>query len=206
MLNPYLGDDNEVTVLESRAENYDVESYWRLREQSGMAQSVIKQESSSPSSTSNMTPTTTKLHSPYEGRVSAKQLGETIDEFLRRLRPATTDLSREIPWIYVANPFIPREKQGGEEAPAEFGAQLHTFMEGGGERLELFGDFLQTRQQKGRGGRAGAAMTREVSEEREECVSDILMLASAMKVRTGKVGCPTHSQTSIPRAPVSPRC
>lgn len=88
----------------------------------------------------------------------------------------------------------------------EFGAQLHTFMEGGGERLELFSDFLQTRQQKGRGGRAAAAMTREVSKERDECVSDILMLASAMKVRTGKVSRSTHPYTDLLGGPVNSRC
>ncbi|ROW07296.1 hypothetical protein VMCG_03696 [Cytospora schulzeri] len=182
----FYGDDNEVANLESRAEDFDVGSYWRLREQAGMAYPGIKQEPSSPSSTPNMTPTTTKLHNPYEGQVSAKQLGETVDEFLRRLRPATTDRTPEIPWIYIANPFIPRENLGGEEAPAESGTQLHTLIEGGGERLELLGDFQRTSQEKTRGGRPGAAMTREASKERDECVSDILMLAKAMKVRTGK--------------------
>lgn len=182
------GDDSEVAVLESRAENFDVESYWRLRERSGMVQPGIKQDSSSPTPITNMASTTsTKLHNAYKGRVSAKQLSETIDDFLRRLPPATTDATPEIPWIYVANPYIPRDDKGGEEAPAEPGAQLQTFIEGGGERLELFGDFLRTKQDKGRGGRAGNAMAREVSRERDACVGDILMLANAMKVRTGKV-------------------
>ncbi|KUI59417.1 UPF0696 protein C11orf68 [Cytospora mali] len=183
----YGRDDNEIANLESRVEDFNVESYWRLRGQSGIAHPGIKQEASSSSSTTNMTPTTaTKLHNPYEGQASAKQLGETIDEFLKRLPPGTTDVTPEIPWIYVANPFIPRENQGGEEAPAESGAQLQTLIEGGGERLELFGDFLRTKQEKGRGGRAGTAMASEVSREREECVGDILMLARAMKVKTGK--------------------
>lgn len=192
-LNFCLGDDNEIATLESRADDFDVESYWRLREQSNMASQGIKQEPSSPSST-DKTPTTTtatKLHNPYEGRVSAKQLGETIDQFLKRLQPATTDITPETPWIYVANPFIPRDSHGGEEAPAEFGAQLSTFIEGGGERLELFGDFLRTKQEMGQGGRAGTAMAREVTMEREACVGDIMMLARVMKVKTGKVSRPS---------------
>ncbi|ROW01809.1 hypothetical protein VPNG_07819 [Cytospora leucostoma] len=182
----FYGDDSEVAVLESRVENFDVESYWRLRERAGMVHPGIKQESSSPTPNTNMASTSSKLHNAYEGRVSAKQLGETIDDFLRRLPPATTDATPEIPWIYVANPFIPRDDKGGEEAPAEPGAQLHTFIEGGSERLELVGDFLRTEQDKGPGGRAGNVMAREVSRERDECVGDILMLANAMKVRTGK--------------------
>lgn len=132
-----------------------------------------------------------KLHNPYEGQVSAKQLNETMAGFLSRLPPATTDVTPDIPWIYVANPFIPREGAGGgaEEAPAESGAQLSTFIEGGGERLELFGDFLRTVDEKkraGGSGRVSVAMSRQVTAEREGCVNDILMLARAMKVRTGK--------------------
>lgn len=139
--------------------------------------------------------TAPKLHNPYEGQVSAKQLDETMAAFLSRLPPATTDVTPDIPWIYVANPFIPREGGGVEEAPAESGTQLSTFVEGGGERLELFGDFLRTVDEKkrGTGGRVGAAMSRQVTAEREGCVNDILMLARVMKVRTGKASSiPSH--------------
>lgn len=146
-----------------------------------------------------------KLHNPYEGQLSAKQLSETMAAFLSRLPPATTDVTPDIPWIYVANPFIPREGgAGGEEAPAESGAQLSTFIEGGGERLELFGDFLRTVDEKkrGAGGRVSAAMSRQVTAEREGCVNDILMLARAMKVRTGKASSiQSHSYLSCPLPP-----
>lgn len=132
---------------------------------------------------------TPKLHNPYEGQISAKQLNETMAAFLSRLPPATTDATPDIPWIYVANPFIPREGgAGGEEAPGESGAQLGTFTEGGGERLEMLGDFLRMVDEKkrGGGGRVSAAMNKQVTAEREGCVNDILMLARVMKVRTGK--------------------
>lgn len=155
----------------------------------------------------------TKLHNPYEGQVSAKQLNETMDHFLSRLPPATTDVTPDIPWIYVANPFIPREGGGGvEEAPAESGAQLNTFIEGGGERLELFGDFLRTVDEKkrgsgGGGGRVSAAMGRQVTAEREGAVNDILMLARVMKVRTGKASLfpphPVPFPLALPHAPHS---
>lgn len=148
-----------------------------------------------------------KLHNPYEGQVSAKQLSETMADFLSRLPPATTDVTPDIPWIYVANPFIPREGGGGvEEAPAESGAQLNTFIEGGGERLELFGDLLRTMDEKKRAGgtgRVSTAMSRQVTAEREGCVNDILMLARVMKVRTGKASC-SHPIPSLPMpSPVS---
>lgn len=160
----------------------------------------IKQESGtsphSPSS-SAAAAAATKLHNPYEGKPScAKQLNETIDVFLSRLPPATTDVAPDCPWIYVANPFIPREDRGGEEAPAEFGAQLGKFVEGGEARLEMFGDLLREVQEKtagssqsgrGSGGPSKTAVNREVAKQREGCVNDILMLAKVLKVRTGKV-------------------
>ncbi|KAJ0115880.1 hypothetical protein J7T55_004049 [Diaporthe amygdali] len=179
----FYGDEEEVAMLESRAQEFDVQAYWRHSEQTSTVHPGYKKESSSSSSSPAKAPA---LHNPYEGQVSAKQLNETIAAFLARLPPATTDVTPEIPWIYVANPFIPREGGAGtEEAPAESGAQLHTFIEGGGERLGLFGDFLRTVQEK-KGGRASTAMSRQITTEREGCVNDVLMLARLMKVRTGK--------------------
>ncbi|KAH8769204.1 hypothetical protein F5883DRAFT_553791 [Diaporthe sp. PMI_573] len=193
----FYGDEDEVVALESRAHDFDVQSYWRHIDQHDTVHPGRNKASSSTASSAALTPAATaaaakppKLHNPYEGQVSAKQLSETMADFLSRLPPATTDVTPDIPWIYVANPFIPREGGGGvEEAPAESGTQLSTFIEGGGERLELFGDFLRTVDEKkrgGGGGRVSAAMNKQVTAEREGCVNDILMLARVMKVRTGK--------------------
>lgn len=145
-----------------------------------------QQSPSHPSSSSK------QLHNPYEGRSEcAKQLSESPDAFLARLPPSTTDLSPDVPWIYVANPFIPRHQSQGsqeEEAPAEAGTQLAGFMQGGRERLELLGDFVRTIETKmGKGGVKGAAVTRQITKEREDAVADVLMLARMLKVRTGKV-------------------
>lgn len=195
-LTPATGDEDEVAALESRAQDFNVKAYWReIDDHDTVQPGRIKDSSSSPSSAAAMTPAAAaakapKLHNPYEGQVSAKQLNETMAAFIARLPPATTDVTPDIPWIYVANPFIPREGgAGGEEAPAESGVQLGTFTEGGGERLEMLGDFLRMVDEKkrGGGGRVSAAMNKQVTAEREGCVNDILMLARVMKVRTGKV-------------------
>lgn len=195
-LTPSTGDEDEVAAFESRARDFDVQAYWRKIDDHDTVQPGRTKNSSSSPSSAAMTPAAAaaaaapKMHNPYEGHPSAKQLNETMAAFLSRLPPATTDVTPDIPWIYVANPFIPREGGGVEEAPAEPGAQLSTFAEGGGERLELFGDFLRTvdgKKRGGGGGRVSAAMSRQVAAEREGCVNDILMLARVMKVRTGKV-------------------
>lgn len=183
-------------------ETFDPTSYWRSREALGTASpamSIKKESGTSSDSPSPFAALATKLHNPYEGKPScAKQLNETIEAFLLRLPPATTDVAPDCPWIFVANPFIPREDRGGEEAPAEFGAQLGKFAEGGKVRLEMFGDLLREVQDKTAGGSQGGrgregpsktAVNREVAMQREGCVNDILMLAKVLKVRTGKVSC-----------------
>lgn len=162
-----------------------------------MATPYIKAESSTSPAPA------TQLHNPYEGRFHcAKQLNETIEGFLSRLPPATTNVDADVPWIYVANPFIPRQDRGGEEAPAEFGADLEKFVQGGEKRLEMCSDFVRALEARsaavaGRGGRGGpskATMSREIAKEKAECVDDILMLAKLLKVRTGKV-------SHLPRLP-----
>lgn len=209
-LTPATGDEDEVAALESRAQDFNVKAYWReIDDHDTVQPGRIKNSSSSPSSSTAMTPAAAaakapKLHNPYEGQVSAKQLNETMAAFLSRLPPATTDVTPEIPWIYVANPFIPREGgASGEEAPGESGAQLSTFTEGGGERLEMFGDFLRMVDEKkrGGGGRVSAAMNKQITAEREGCVNDILMLARVMKVKTGKVS--SFSSHPLPSPPIS---
>lgn len=172
---------------------FDPSDFWRDRESFIMAAPHIKTESSSASPAP-----ATQLHNPYEGKYCcAKQLNETIEGFLSRLPPATTDVGPDVPWIYVANPYIPRQDRGGEEAPVEFGADLAKFVEGGEKRLEMCSDFvrvLEARTAAGRGGRGGgrggptkAMASREIAKEKAECVDDILMLAKVLKVRTGKV-------------------
>lgn len=188
--NAIIGDEEEIQALESRVEAFDPSDFWREREALTLATPYIKAESSTSP------PPTTQLHNPYEGRFHcAKQLNESIEGFLSRLPPATTNVDADVPWIYVANPFIPRQDRGGEEAPAEFGADLGKFVEGGEKRLEMCSDFVKALEARsavvaGRGGRGGpskAMMAREIAKEKAECVDDILMLAKLLKVRTGKV-------------------
>lgn len=67
--------------------------------------------------------------------------------------------------------------------------QLGGFTQGGRERLELLGDFLRTVEAKGTRGlsnRDKTVLNREVAQERDGAVKDVLMLARMLKVRTGK--------------------
>lgn len=188
-------------ALESRVAAFDPSTFWRDRETLTMAAAPSSYIKAEPDASPSPKKPAMQLHNPYEGQFCcARQLNETIDSFLSRLPPATTDVGASIAWIYVANPYIPRQDcGGGEEAPAEFGADLGKFVEGGEKRLEMCSDFvrvLEARTAAGRGGRGGAGLAaapakamaaREIAKEKAECVDDILMLAKVLKVRTGKV-------------------
>lgn len=213
--------------MEDRLAAFDPASYWTKRYPamparspcaSGSSSLAVKQEpggSMSPISavppaapasartlaTKAASTTTTSLHNPYEGQTAcAKQLKESIDTFLARLPPSSTEATIQVPWIYLANPYIPRAHRGGEEAPEEFGADLRRFVEGGAARLEMYGDMLREVQDKAAGsqttvsgggsswkGPSKAAVDRELAIQKEGCVNDLLMLAKVLKVRTGKV-------------------
>jgi len=62
---------------------------------------------------------TAKLSNPYEGKIAGRQLGETVDQFLRRLPPSSTQTSERIPWIFIANPFISRDGRNANLDDAE---------------------------------------------------------------------------------------
>lgn len=201
---PYTcpGDEEEIDSLESRQSSFHPSTYWSNRQKLTMECPALFPPTQPSASQPSPSSALKQLHNPYEGRIKcAKQLSESPDAFLARLPPSTTDLSPDVPWIYVANPFIPRhQSQVGrgeeEEAPAEAGTQLVGFMQGGRERLELMADFVRTIETKlGKGGVKGAAVTRQVTKEREDAVADVLMLARMLKVRTGKV---SYSPTSFP--------
>lgn len=99
-----------------------------------------------------------------------------------------------MPWIFICNPFVAREeKQTGDDAfmkgnedegPSEGGGQLSLVVQGAIERLELLAELTQRVKKSGK---SCTFITRELSQERKNAVSDILHLAHAGRVRTGKV-------------------
>lgn len=135
-----------------------------------------------------------RLHNPYAGVPYAWQLTETVDDFLARLPPATTVQDETIPWIFICNPYIPRLqrrhsdgaclKTNEDEGPAEENSRLQLVVQGGMERLELLSSL---RDKLERAGKSQAVIKREMSKEAKQATLDILNLAHAGKVRTGKV-------------------
>ncbi|KAG6006115.1 hypothetical protein E4U54_000227 [Claviceps lovelessii] len=136
---------------------------------------------------------TAKLHNSYAGVKYAWQLTETVDDFLHRLPPATTNQTEDLPWIFICNPFVARQdkttsddafmKGNEDEAPSESGRNLSLVVQGATERLGLLAELMQRVQKSGK---STNFIARELSQERRNAVSDILHLAHAGRARTGK--------------------
>ncbi|KAF4453573.1 hypothetical protein F53441_3819 [Fusarium austroafricanum] len=179
----FYGDKETVMDLHKRVQAFDVQS-WRLQQQ---------QSPGRPLPRKNLIPDTPHLHNPYAGVHYAWQLTETIDEFLTRLPPKTTDMTEDTPWIFICNPYIPRvEKSMGEnqlskgnedEAPEEEGSKTALVMEGGLERLELLSKFKEGIKKSNK---VLATQEQEMQRETQSASDDILHLAHAAKVRAGK--------------------
>lgn len=73
------------------------------------------------------------------------------------------------------------------EAPTEKDSHVGLVVEGGMERLELLADF---RQKLELSGRSATFLKQELLQEQNQAVVDILRLAQAGKVRSGKVRTP----------------
>lgn len=161
-----------MAALQKRADSFDVSKYWSQHGQ-GLG------------------------HNGYEGVASARQLDETVDQFLARLPPATTRVTLDCPWIYIWNPFVPSDRKSPGQADGDavggHGA-ADIFIARAQQRLEKYEDFVEKNRTKT--GRISA----KIKEEAKNFTDDILRLASQSGVTEGKVsehGLPPTS--SLPR-------
>jgi hypothetical protein len=181
-----LGDDATTTELEARVDELDVDGWWARNKLIRNALQIQAKKQAQPTET-------THLHNPYAGVPFAWQLTETVDAFLDRLPPATTDEDSVGPWIFICNPYIQRKSRaegqsqnvrGSEdEAPEEEGANLPMFIEGGMDRLHLVTQFHNHLNQAIV---APTARTREINKAAADASMEILQLAHVLRVRAGK--------------------
>ncbi|KFX91971.1 hypothetical protein V490_05616 [Pseudogymnoascus sp. VKM F-3557] len=122
---------------------------------------------------------TPKLSDRFKGKWFGRQLAETVDEFLRRLRPATTEGSEELQWIWISNPYLslPPSDEGSEN--------ISIMCSQGASMLNELENITFRLQQKPP--HQPAAMTsRDISIARDKTVTSILNLAVQMKITSGK--------------------
>jgi hypothetical protein len=133
---------------------------------------------------------TVTLSDRFKGKWFGRQLAETVDEFLQRLPPATTEGSEELKWIWISNPYLPLRQYNSAEIPGDeesTGISKVSLMTTQGqsmlhelEKKQL--DMLRNLTQQ-----SAAAISREISIERDKTVVNIQNLAIEMKITTGKV-------------------
>ncbi|KAE9369364.1 DUF1917-domain-containing protein [Stipitochalara longipes BDJ] len=144
------------------------------------------------------------LYNPYEGSLSGRQLGESVDEFLERLPPATTSVTEIIPWIYIANPYRKALKRDGhdqkesDEAPPDEESDWAQFVVRGGNLLK---ELTTTRHtiEKEKVGKPKMAITRAVNLEKDKIVKKLLDTAVELHCTSGKwmIFCPASEVNAV---------
>ncbi|UZP42446.1 hypothetical protein NXS19_010262 [Fusarium pseudograminearum] len=162
------GDEETVMDLHRRVQDFDVQG-WMLQQQQSPGRPIPRK---------HIHADTPHLHNPYAGVHYAWQLTETVDEFLTRMPPRTTDITEDTPWIFICNPYIARvekslaqnqhSKGNEDEAPEEEGSKTELVVEGGLERLEILSKFLEG-VRKSR--KVPAAQEREMNAERKKLLT-----------------------------------
>ncbi|RFU73543.1 hypothetical protein TARUN_8705 [Trichoderma arundinaceum] len=180
----FYGDDETTSQLLQRVAEFDVDD-WAQQQRVHPGRPQRQRDSTEEAS---------HLHNAYAGISYAWQLTETIDNFLSRLPPSTTDQTPEVPWIFICNPYIPRvhrlesqsqfSKGNEDEAPEEEGSKTGIVAQGGLERLQLVSKFIEGIQ---RMGKSKSFVEKEIRKEQKQAIDDILNLAYLAKVRTGKL-------------------
>jgi hypothetical protein len=181
-----LGDEQLVAGLEKRVENLDIGTWWQAHE--GAATPLEFQSQGAQSDD------VSHLHNPYAGNKHAWQLTESVDAFLSRLPPATTEQTPGHSWIWIYNPYRKRKPQmeaqnrlvrgGEEEVPEAEGADLLTLMQAGQERLDIASSFCNEYRNSGQ---PQVMISRETRKAGMDAAKDILNLAQTLGVTCGKV-------------------
>ncbi|KAL2279108.1 hypothetical protein FJTKL_13681 [Diaporthe vaccinii] len=152
----FYGNEQDVAALHKKADVFDVGKYWSQH---------------------------SEAHNAYEGVVSARQLNETVGQFLARLPPATTRVTLNCPWIYIWNPFVPSDRKtlGQADGDAVGGGEMtDEFITRARERLGRYKEFVEKNRTKT--GRLSA----KIKEEGRQFTDEILQLAGQLGVTEGK--------------------
>ncbi|KAI0880948.1 DUF1917-domain-containing protein [Annulohypoxylon maeteangense] len=183
----FYGDDDIMADLKAKVRDFDPETWWG---EHGDVNTPLRIQAQSEDVEMK---DVSNLHNPYAGLEYAWQLTETIEAFLERVPPATTDATPKNPWIWVCNPYISRKKKSEslnqhirgceDEAPEEEGADLPRVVEGGMARLHFVSEYINMCKNSGNG---PAFIARECRTAGVDAAKDILNLAKAHHVRCGK--------------------
>jgi Domain of unknown function (DUF1917) len=192
------GDEASKQDLENRTGDFSPTEWWANKKMSltGMADAEMA-DTEMPDADCQ---SATILYNPYEGQVCARQLGESIEDFLRRLPPSTTPSIKTagpgegVPWIYIANPFLKpptihseyKQLEFAIEGPPDEESDWAQYVVRGGN---ILGELTSIRNaiEKERAGQAKASITRAVNSQKEVIVQKLLDTAAELHCTSGKV-------------------
>ncbi|KAF2200835.1 DUF1917-domain-containing protein [Delitschia confertaspora ATCC 74209] len=163
----FYGDEDEQDRLLLLCEEFNPKPYWKARSKD--LNVVMAMARSAP---------LVDLHNPLEGMPEARQLNESISEFLQRLPPTSSTLDAVGPWIWIANPY----REG----------QVKSTREHAGDLVERGSELLQRSCKKRRAietanaGKAATMTKRLLNEESESLKENITGLAEETNVLCGK--------------------
>lgn len=166
------GDEETKAMLEEECERFDPTRYWTNHPHLlpvVAAASAAKAEAASSSSTK-------PFYNPYKGLTCARQLEESVPDFLQRLPPLTSPVSKDCPWIFIANPHAssrPTDKdQGAFSQAAE----------------KMLQEFTQQKRdiEKSMAGKAQSSITRKLTPLRKALEEKLLAKAKENNFTTGK--------------------
>ena len=120
------------------------------------------------------------VHNPLEGVESARQLDETVDQFLKRLPPASSSFVG--PWIWVTNPDAEDKDEQSREDREEgdsFGARCSAILK----------DYstAAARIESEMVGKAKGSITRKLTPLRTKLKEDLVNVAVEERCLCGKV-------------------
>ena len=139
-----------------------------------------RDSSPEPRSVKSLKPSspTLELFNPLEGQPDAWQLGESVDDFIKRLPPFTTSIYT-CPWIWAHNPH----RNSCDKSPSP---RVEDFTSRGMRLLEQSLQMRRDIQQEGFRG-PKSVMNKHLSEESKVLQQRIADLAKETHVLSGKV-------------------
>ena len=169
------GDEERRNQLEHLVSDLDPTTYWATQHHSLSSIAAANVAAAAKDKAAGKLQST-HLYNPYEGMAYARQLKESVEEFLHRLPPLTTPASDNGPWIFIANPHSPKRPleqdlagltTAGEKILSDFSAR----------KAEL---------EAATTGRAKSSMARKVTEERKAVEAALLAAAVEHGCTSGK--------------------
>lgn len=166
-----IGDEEEVAALQSKADAFDVSKYWTQHSRDFAVGAT---------------------HNGYINVTSARQLDETVGQFLARLPPATTRVAPDCQWIYIWNPFVPSDRKATGQGDGDTlggGEMTEEFIVRAQKKLQQYETFVENNRTP------TGKISAKIKKEAKVFTGTVLKLAGYLAVTAGKVSMLSHKHS-----------